>query len=75
VLGNFSTGGAYAGYVLFDGANIWVTNSNSNNVTEFRASDGSVLGTFSTGGAPAGLAFDGVNIWVANRASNTVSKF
>jgi DNA-binding beta-propeller fold protein YncE len=40
-----------------------------------RASDGTVLGTFSTGTNPVGVAFDGANIWVTNGGSNTVSKF
>jgi hypothetical protein len=49
-----------------------VANSNSNNVTKLRASDGANLGTFTVGNAPWGMAFDGGNIWVS--ASNTVTK-
>ena len=60
--------------VAFDGASIWVTNSDSNTVTKLRASDGAVLGTFSAGSNPIGMAFDGANIWVANNGSNTVTK-
>lgn len=59
--------------VAFDGANIWVSNSLSNNVTKLRANDGDVLGTFPVGSNPVGLAFDGANIWVANDNSS-VSK-
>jgi outer membrane lipoprotein-sorting protein len=59
--------------VAFDGANIWVTNSNSNNVTKLRASDGTNLGAFPVA-APAGLAFDGANVWVTNYFSSTVTK-
>jgi DNA-binding beta-propeller fold protein YncE len=59
---------------VFDGANIWVANSGSNNVTKLRASDGTLLGTFATGNSPARIAFDGANIWVANVTDNTVSK-
>jgi DNA-binding beta-propeller fold protein YncE len=51
----------------------WV-NEGSGNVTELRAADGHVLGTFSVGNNPYGVAFDGVNIWVANWMSNTISK-
>src|SRR5690348_737056 len=58
----------------FDGANIWVANLFSNNVTKLRASDGAVLGTFAVGTRPIGLAFDGANIWVANQSDNTVTK-
>ena len=60
--------------IAFDGANIWVTNCGSNNVTKLRASDGAVLGTYAVGTSPAGIAFDGANIWVANSGSNNVMK-
>jgi DNA-binding beta-propeller fold protein YncE len=60
--------------VAFDGANIWVTNGNSATVSKLRASDGTLLGTFTVGSTPQGVAFDGANIWVANGNSNTVSK-
>jgi hypothetical protein len=51
------------------------TNYNSNNMTKLQASDGTVLGIFSAGTAPLGIAFDGVNIWVANYiAGSYVSK-
>jgi DNA-binding beta-propeller fold protein YncE len=43
-------------------------------VTELRASDGTVLGTFAVGAFPGGVAFDAANIWVTNEGSNTVSK-
>ena len=59
--------------VAFDGANIWVTNAGSNNVTKLRASDGALQGTFAVGTSPFGVAFDGANIWVANNSS-TVTK-
>jgi len=60
--------------IAFDGANIWVTNCNSNTLTELRASDGTNLGTFTVGDVPFGIAFDGANIWVTNNGSNTVTK-
>jgi len=60
--------------VAFDGANVWVANGDSNNVTKVRASDGTNLGTFPVGSGPEGMAFDGANVWVANAGSNTVSK-
>ena len=68
---SFTVGGSPNG-VVFDGANIWVTNSNSDGVTRLRASDGLNLGTFPIGGASRGVAFDGANIWVTN--SNSVTK-
>src|SRR5271165_3660461 len=69
----FSVGSGPQG-VAFDGANIWVANAGSNNVTKLRAADGANLGTFSVASSPQGVAFDGANIWVANGADVTVSK-
>jgi hypothetical protein len=69
----FSVGTSPAG-VAFDGTNIWVTNSGSNNVTELLASTGALVGTYSVGTSPAGVAFDGTNIWVANNGSNNVTE-
>ncbi len=60
--------------LAFDGADIWVTNFGGNTVTEMRASDGAVLGTFTVGSNPNQAAFDGANIWVTNWGSNTVSE-
>src|ERR1039457_2020996 len=37
--------------IAFDGASIWTANSGDNTVTKLRASDGTVLGTFSSGGS------------------------
>ncbi|HEX7959288.1 MAG TPA: PEGA domain-containing protein, partial [Terriglobales bacterium] len=71
--GNFTVGGSPQG-VLFDGLNIWVTNSADGTVSKLRASDGAALGTFAVGGNPHGIAFDGVNVWVANTGDNTLTK-
>jgi hypothetical protein len=68
------SGALHPGAGAFDGANIWVANQSSNNVTKLRASDGVVLGTFPVGANPTGVAFDGINIWVANQISNNVTK-
>ena len=73
LLGTFAVGSNPHG-VAFDGANIWVANFSSNNVSKLRASDGTLLGTFAVGSFPNGVAFDGANIWVTNISSNTVSK-
>jgi hypothetical protein len=61
--------------LAFDGANIWVTTAEST-VTKHRASDGTILATFSGGGidTPFSLAFDGANIWVANGGGLSVTK-
>jgi len=66
--------GAGANFIAVDGANIWITNTGSNNVTKLRACDGALLGTFLAGTGPLGIAFDGANVWVANALDGTVSK-
>ncbi len=43
-------------------------------MTKLRTSNGAVLGTFTVGKVPGGVAFDGVNIWVTNENSNNVTK-
>ena len=43
-------------------------------VTKLKASTGAVLGTYSVGNGPLGVAFDGANIWVANSADGMVRK-
>jgi DNA-binding beta-propeller fold protein YncE len=73
VLGTFAVG-TNPSHVMFDGANIWVTNFGSANVTKLQASTGKVLGTFAVGTNPIYAAFDGANIWVTNYGSKTVSK-
>ena len=61
--------------ITFDGANIWVTNDGDGTVTKLRASDGTNLGTFSSGGGnPEWITFDGANIWVSNTGSSNVTK-
>jgi hypothetical protein len=60
--------------VEFDGANIWVGNRDSSNVTKLRANDGSLAGTYSAGNGAYGMAFDGANIWVSNHYDDLVTK-
>jgi len=64
----FSVGQQPAG-AAFDGANMWIANSQSGNVTKLRAGDGAALGTFVVGGTPSWMTFDGVNMWVNNGSS------
>jgi hypothetical protein len=63
--------------IAFDGANMWVANSDSPNgsgsVSVLRASDGFHVMTPTVGNFPDAIAFDGANMWVANNISNTVS--
>ena len=60
--------------MAFDGANVWVTNTDTDNVTKIRASDNAILGNFTVGDGPTGIAFDGTHMWVANYNSGTVTK-
>lgn len=60
--------------MAFDGANVWVTNTDTDNVTKIRASDNAILGTYAVGDGPTGIAFDGTYVWVANIHSGTVTK-
>jgi DNA-binding beta-propeller fold protein YncE len=69
----FSVGSHPQG-ICFDGANIWVANLGSDNVTKLKASDGSLVGTYAVGSSPFGICFDGANIWVANFGSDNVTK-
>lgn len=62
------------GGVAFDGTNIWVSHSSSDNVTKLQPSDGTVLGTFAAGPSPKGMGFDGANMWIANGSGSTVTK-
>ena len=69
----YSVGNSPQG-VAFDGANIWVTNAGTNNVTKLLASSGAVVGTYPVGSFPDCVAFDGTNIWVTTQNDNGVSK-
>jgi len=60
--------------VVFDGADMWVSNVGDGTVTKLRANDGTSLGTFAVGNFPMGMVFDGANIWVAQNGSSSVTK-
>jgi YVTN family beta-propeller protein len=60
--------------ITFDGdniTNIWVANFDSNEVSKLRASDGALLGTFSTGEGPYAILVNGTRIWIAGAGSVT----
>lgn len=73
LLGQQVTVGSNPKGIAFDGANVWVASTLSNNVTKLRVSDGVVQGTFALGGAARGAAFDGSNVWVTH-GSGSVTK-
>ena len=65
--------GSTPAFPAFDGANIWVPNFGDSSLTVVRASDGTVLKTFSSGNGdqngldqPNAAAFDGQRILVTN---------
>ncbi len=63
--------------MAYDGANIWLTDYTSSDVTVVNES-GNVLTTIPLPGAnPEGILFDGKYVWTANNGTyaNTVSKF
>jgi hypothetical protein len=72
-LGTFAAGNGPNG-VVYDGANIWVTDFNATTVVKLSKSTGATLGTFTVGSEPAGVAFDGANVWVTNFGSGNVNK-
>jgi hypothetical protein len=65
---------SFARALHFDGANLWVSITNNGTVIKMRPSDGQVLGTYTVGSDPRGMASDGTNLWVANFGSGTVTR-
>jgi hypothetical protein len=61
--------------IVFDGANMWVTEDISGAVDKLHRLDanGVILQTVDVGSNPKYPAFDGTNIWVPNVSSNTVT--
>jgi hypothetical protein len=57
--------------ILYDSANIWVTDTGANTLLKIESS-GAVLQTVTVGAFPRYPAFDGGNIWVPNTNSNEV---
>jgi hypothetical protein len=72
-LGTFTVPGGSPYAVAFDGVYIYVTSGVA--AVKLRDSDGVVLGAYSIGGPPTGIAFDGANIWTASTQFNDVAKF
>jgi hypothetical protein len=62
----------FAWDVLFDGANIWVTEHSDNKLKKLDTF-GNILQSVAVGTAPEGAVFDGSNIWVANNGSNSLT--
>jgi YVTN family beta-propeller protein len=62
--------------VSSDGTHVWVTNLNSNTVSELDASTGSVIQTIGLGAyyGPSGVSSDGTHVWVADQGVATVTE-
>ena len=58
--------------ILFDGANIWVTDYTAETLLKLN-SDGTIAQTVKVGAAPRFPIFDGTNIWVPNYTSDSVT--
>ncbi len=58
--------------ILYDAANIWVTDVTANTLLKLDSA-GAVLQTVTVGSGPEFPVFDGGNIWVPNFGSNSIS--
>lgn len=72
----YSAGGQGPQGIAFDGANVWVTNSNNSSVVKINTQTGASTTYTGTGIGPVGIAFDGKNMWTANNGAgvNSVTK-
>jgi YVTN family beta-propeller protein len=60
--------------ILYDGANMWVTDAGTNPGNLFKLdSNGAIIQTVTVDTSPTYPVFDGTNIWVLNYGSNTVT--
>jgi hypothetical protein len=66
------TGFGFPTSVLYDGANIWVTDFGGSRLLKVD-STGNVIQSISTDNGPFYPVFDGTNIWVPNLNTNTVT--
>lgn len=60
--------------LCYDGENIWVAGSGSNNVIRMGI-DGAIRETYTAGSEPRGICFDGVNVWVANSGATSIYRY
>jgi hypothetical protein len=66
-----------AGFVAFDGANVWTSyDYNGHGYAEkVRVSDGHVLGSFAAGQDAEGIVYGGTSMWMADFWDSAVTKF
>lgn len=58
--------------LVFDGANMWVANYGSSNVSVIDAATATVMVIYADNANPGAMAFGGTNIWVASFGTNTL---
>jgi len=58
--------------ILYDGANMWVTDAGAGTLVKLNSTAG-ILQTVTVGTNPGFASYDGTNIWVPNGTSNSVS--
>ena len=66
------SGFAYPIGVVYDGSNVWVTDTVANTLLKLDAA-GAILQTVTCGGGTAFPVFDGANIWVPNASVGSVT--
>ena len=66
-------GFVYLNGILYDGANIWVTEGGSPGHLKKLNASGAVIATVTVGDEPYSPVYDGTNIWAPNYGSNTMS--
>jgi len=69
-----SAGGDQPGRMAFDGHDMWVANSGSNNVVEFDADTLQARRTVSVPGYPSAIVCDGTHIWVCREQDDYVRR-
>jgi YVTN family beta-propeller protein len=69
---NFTMGFSQPDGIIFDGANLWVTDLGDNTLKRLD-SNGTVIQTVPVGGAPRFPVFDGSNVWVPNSNDASVT--
>jgi YVTN family beta-propeller protein len=69
----FTTGFNRPMGILYDGANLWVTDRGDGSLKRVDTANGNVLETIPLGDSPQFLAFDGLNLWVPSYDDNSLS--
>jgi hypothetical protein len=58
--------------ILYDGANLWITDAGDNSLKRVNTANGTVLQSVPVGLLPGAFAFDGTNLWVPCFSGNVV---